>query len=234
MTNLILASGKGWLAFDKPQAMSVHNTDASNKELDVIASVRAILKTNPDLALQLKAEKDFAPAPVHRLDVGTSGILLVALNKDTARQLAEEFQNQRTTKIYTAVLKGSAPESILWSFPLTDRSEGRRDPAGRGPKKECHTEVHLIKKNEYFSLVEIHLLTGRTHQIRRHAALAKHPVVGDLRYGTEEFCKKIKELYRFDRMALHAEHLTICIDDEPKKISSPIPNEFSNLFKVSI
>ena len=224
----ILAFGRGWIAVDKPYDLSVHNSQEHQGE-DAIALVRRLLSENSAIAKEAEWDKTFSPAPVHRLDVGTSGVLLFALNKARAQELAEQFASNSTEKTYLAVLKGRLGKDIVWNWPLTEKAEGRRDPAGSGAKKESLTRVKPVQHSQYFTLVEVELETGRTHQIRRHAALAKLPVVGDTRYGKPEVAKKIREIYKFDRLALHAQKLVLDIDKKRVELQSALPQSFANL-----
>lgn len=212
MTLKILAQNKDWLIVDKPAELSVHNEEPS---------VLSVLTT------QLSLRQ--SPLPVHRLDVGTSGVLLLALNPKSARELAEAFSQETTTKTYLAVLKGQISTATEWNFPLTDKAEGRRDPAGKGERKTCKTYVTPLKSSRYFTLCEMRLETGRTHQIRRHAALAKSLVVGDERYGSQDYAEKLKAIYGLDRLALHAHRLEIEISGKLEIFESTPPEIFEKL-----
>ncbi|MNL61460.1 tRNA pseudouridine synthase C [compost metagenome] len=91
--------------------------------------------------------------------------------------------------------------------------------------------VRVIESNKYFSLVEVRLLTGRQHQIRKHAALAKHAIVGDTRYGDGKYNDKMAEVYGTDRMFLHAFRLTLDVGGRKKTFETQIPREFLSLVK---
>lgn len=139
---------------------------------------------------------------VHRLDRDTSGLILIAKNKIIAAELMGLWGSENVGKFYRFIAHGR-PEwtTARWEFPLSEKAEGRRDPAG--PRKEwktCLTEIQLIEKYDRRSLLEARLRTGRKHQIRRHATLAGMPVVGDERYGKNDHAP---------RLALHAYKLTI-------------------------
>lgn len=227
----VLACGEGWVAIDKPFDVSVHNAESSHLQYDAISLVNDLLNADSNLSKLCKVQAGFAPSPVHRLDVGTSGVLLMALSKARAADLAQAFSNKETQKTYLAALKGKlASDTLDWTYALTDKAEGRTNPAGRGEKKPCQTRVKKIKESLYFSLAQIVISTGRTHQIRRHAALAKHPVIGDTRYGSVEYAKKITQIYGVNRLALHAKELVIKIDNKQICIQSPEPEFVAKLF----
>ena len=200
----ILSQNSDLLAVDKPVGLAVHN-DAGN------------------LLLQLEPQwgKLF---PVHRLDKETSGVQVLARNERAARRLAEEFQSRTVVKIYHGLLRGELKESQgVWSAPLTDRAEGRRQPDGRAQDRvPCETRFRVLNHSKYFTLCEFRLLTGRQHQIRKHAALKKHHLVGDGRYGDPRYNEKMAELYKTTRMFLHCHRLEIA----DQVLESPTPQEF--------
>ena len=225
MAQQILAYGAGWLALNKPAELSTHNATEAGSGDDAILMVKRRLAEDSSLRAQVKGEAD--PAPVHRLDVGTSGVLLMALNAKRARELQEALT--QAEKVYAGIIRGRISEHETWNFPISDKAEGRRNPAGTEGRKDARTEVRKLQENKYFTLAEFRLHSGRTHQIRKHAAIAKHALIGDPRYGDPAYNKKIADLYGFQRMALHALALHIRIDGQTIQITSPLPTEFSQL-----
>ena len=121
---------------------------------------------------------------VHRLDVATSGLVLVARDPDTHRDLALALSQRRIAKTYLALVWGRPrPATGEWNEPLgPDRSDRRRmcvDPAGQ-PARSAY---RVIASAPYASVIALVPHTGRTHQLRVHAAHAGHPVIGDDLYG---------------------------------------------------
>ncbi|KHD89356.1 MAG: hypothetical protein OM95_03890 [Bdellovibrio sp. ArHS] len=171
---------------------------------------------------------------MHRLDKETSGLLVVATEQETAAALAEQFQTHKAEKMYYAVLRGAMDVSDKWqewTTPISDKSEGRKNPQGLlKDRLEAKTLYKVIKSNQYFSLVEVRLLTGRQHQIRKHAALAKHAIVGDTRYGDPTYNDKMAEIYKTDRMFLHAFQLTLPIGGRVQTFETPLPPDFQKMF----
>ena len=153
----VMFQGHDWLIINKPAGVSVHND---------IGDVRTLLKK------QLPAGSFEDIYPIHRLDKETSGLLLLATKAKMAATLAEQFQNHKTEKIYFAVLRGALPVSDQWqewATPLSDKAEGRRNPQGMARDRvEAKTLYRVVKANKYLSLIEVQLLTGRQHQIRKH------------------------------------------------------------------
>lgn len=215
----IIEKSKNWLVINKPPGISVHN------EAD---DVRSILKKQ----LQPGSFHDIYLA--HRLDKETSGLLLVATEQQTAAALAEQFQAHNTEKMYYAVLRGAMDVSDQWqewSFPISDKAEGRKNPQGLSKDRvDAKTHYRVLESNKFFSLVEVRLLTGRQHQIRKHAAVAKHAIIGDSRYGDPKYNVKMAQIYGTDRMFLHAFRLGISIDGKTQTFETPLPEEFKKLF----
>ena len=121
---------------------------------------------------------------VHRLDVGTSGLVLVARDAETHRRLVRAFSERQVEKLYLALVWGRPkPGHGEWNAPLgPDRSDRRRmrvDPEGRPSR----SEYTILESGRGVSLLRLQAHTGRTHQLRVHAAHAGHPIVGDDFYG---------------------------------------------------
>lgn len=208
----ILFQDKDFIAINKPAGLSVHNAEDENNVLSLLEK-------------QLQIEKLY---PVHRLDKETSGTLILAFSSPAAKTLSDEFQNKTVQKNYIAVLRGQlTTNNGIWCKPLTNKAEGRSNPAGKSKDRiPCETRFHVIKSTPYFTLCEFQLITGRRHQIRKHAALAKHEIVGDSIYGIPKYNKKIASTFEIERMCLHCSMLVIL----GQKIESPIPQCFEFFF----
>lgn len=215
----VIEKSKNWLIINKPPGISVHNE---------AGDVRSLLKK------QLHPGTFHDIYPVHRLDKETSGLLVVATEQEAAAALSEQFQTHQVAKSYYAVLRGGMDLSDdwqEWSTPISDKSEGRKNPQGLlKDRVEAKTLYKVIKTNQFFSLVEVRLLTGRQHQIRKHAALAKHAIVGDSRYGDPKYNDKMAKIYNTDHMFLHAFRLELPIGGRVQTFETPIPPEFKALF----
>jgi len=164
---------------------------------------------------------ELRPGIVHRIDKDTSGLLIVAKNDFAHQALAAQLQDHSLSRTYEAVVKGGFKED-----------EGTVDaPIGRHPadrKKMAVTEKNsrsavthwrVLERFGQYTLVECHLETGRTHQIRVHMAHIHHPILGDTVYGNQK-----PELGQ-DSQCLHARALTFChpCTGEPVTVSCPRP-----------
>lgn len=211
----ILYQDEDLVVVNKPVGVSIHNDDGASDLLSRLCE-------------QLSQDSLW---PVHRLDKETSGVQLLALNQDAARHFAEKFQLRETVKIYRGILRGHLKVTAdVWDAPLTDRAEGRKNPGGH-PKDRipCETRVQVLNQNKFFTDCRFDLITGRQHQIRKHAALCKHHLVGDPRYGDPAYNSKISSLYGVNRLFLHCAELTI----GTQTFRAEIPIDFSALFKPS-
>jgi tRNA pseudouridine65 synthase len=233
----ILGAGAGWLALNKPCGISAHNDQGQ----DLLAIAGQLLAERPELKQQTGFTSAFAPSPVHRLDRETSGVVLIATTAKAASFLGQAIENRKVKKLYRAILRGSLTEaSGTWSEPLSDRAESRKNPKGAAAeRKPCATAFEVISQNDYFSFVEFDLLTGRQHQIRRHAVLNRHQVVGDERYGDPRYVKQMESRYDLKRLYLHASKL-VFPNPQPGEenaaeieINCPAPADFATLMKNS-
>ncbi|HEY8270318.1 MAG TPA: RNA pseudouridine synthase [Pseudobdellovibrionaceae bacterium] len=214
----IIQESSDWLVIDKPAGISVHNDKVN------VLSVLQQQKKNPNLTFHA----------VHRLDSETSGVFMIAKDPEVAAKLMEEMQKDSTHKLYQAILRGPMKEeTALWDWKLSDKAEGRKNPQGLSKdRKECETLVKVLQKNEYLTLVECEILTAaRQHQIRKHAAVAEHPVVGDKRYNDQKYNERIIKMYGTERLFLHATELRIRLNGRDMVFTSPLPGEFRNLMR---
>jgi len=232
----VLALGRGWLVVDKPVGLTVHN--AAGRDLCSLALTR--IQKNSILREQVDLDPDFGVNPVHRLDKETSGVMLLAVNREMFRFFSRQFESHQVKKQYIALLHGRLEKTEekdpwgTWDWPLSETAGGRQNPEGPGSPKASRTRYRVLDHSAHYTMVAIELLTGRTHQIRRHAKLSGHPVVGDARYGSMRAINYLKRNFAFDRLALHARALTLQLPNgtTPETIETPaIPGQMLDLFK---
>ncbi|MCJ7695373.1 MAG: RluA family pseudouridine synthase [Anaerolineaceae bacterium] len=192
------------IVINKPSGVVVH--PGAGNESDTI--VNAILWQWPEIRSVGEADR---PGIVHRLDKETSGVLLIARTQKAYEWFVEQFKQHKTLKTYITLVDGHPPTP-----------EGRieapihRDPkyrqkmavATKGQGRPAITEYFRIKTFRDHDLLEVHLLTGRTHQIRVHMNYIGCPVAGDGLYGRK------KSSIAIDRFFLHASQLSICLPGE--------------------
>lgn len=196
----VAAAGQGWLVVEKPAGLSVHNDpgrDLCSRVATMLAGDRRLAeKTCSDVLSGLHAP--------HRLDRDTSGLVLLCCTREALTFYGRAFQERRVGKCYLAVLHGELPGKGIWDFSLARSGAGRRDPVGKGRRAVCRTAYKAIRSSRHYTLTAVAPLTGRKHQIRRHAKLAGHPVVGDRRYGSLRALRYLRETAGFERLGLHA------------------------------
>jgi RluA family pseudouridine synthase len=221
----ITARGNGWLCIEKPSGISVHNQPGS----DIISILSAQIFPG-------ELQKKTLLQPVHRLDKETSGLLLMATQPDVLTRLSALFARGEVQKKYLALVHGTVDmqneTTAVWDTPLSKEAGGRNNPAGKGKKVRAMTRYTLVEQSPHYALLEIELLTGRKHQIRRHAKLAGHPVTGDSRYGSPRAVRFLKENCHYHRLGLHS--ASLAFQDERSQVcitSDQVPLEIKALLK---
>ncbi len=216
----ILKTGDGWIGIEKPCGISVHN-DSGN---DVISIVTSMINNNHADLKKVKLTGENQVQPVHRLDKDTSGVLLLAFTPETLRILSSYFNKGLVHKKYLALVHGNFDNQkqnlAIWDYPLTKNAGGRDNPAGKGKKVKAETAFAILRQSPHYALLQITLLSGRKHQIRRHAKLSGHPVTGDRRYGSKKSIAYLKNNCGYDRLGLHSQNIEIPNMEPSLKITS--------------
>ncbi|MFO1221353.1 MAG: RluA family pseudouridine synthase [Burkholderiaceae bacterium] len=220
------------IAVDKPAGVAVHG--GSGVSFGVIEQLRRARPQARFLEL------------VHRLDKQTSGVLLLAKKRSALTALQDQFRARRTDKTYAALAVGAWPASkklidvALHKFEAADgrrrvRTVGADDAVGR----RSISLVRVTQRFQRFTLLEVTIRTGRTHQIRVHLAHEGHPIVGDDQYGDFELNRQFARGeglagLRFARMFLHARSLAFDhpVSGERIEVESPLPAECTRLLGV--
>lgn len=211
------------MAIDKPAGVAVHG--GSGVSFGVIEQLRRARPACPNLEL------------VHRLDRETSGVLLVAKKRSALRQLQDQFRDRETGKTYLALVLGLWPSNKkVIDLPLHKytvengtgegerrvRVTGKDDPQGM----RSITLVRVSRIVGPYTLLEVTIKTGRTHQIRVHLASQGHPIAGDDKYGDFERNRELQKL-GLKRMFLHAWQLKFQhpTHGRPLSVQAPLPAE---------
>lgn len=220
----IIFQNEDFIAFNKPSGL-LTIPDRMGKDV----SLKNLLKEKyPDVFT------------VHRLDRDTSGLVLFALNEASHKHLSKQFEERSTTKIYNGLVLGkpAQTEGVI-NEPIAEHpvKKGMMTVWRKG--KESITEYKVLESFRHFSLLEFHILTGRTHQIRVHMKHLGHPIVCDPMYGDgkpvllSQLKTKFKLSQREDeerpilnRLALHAASLSFTgLNNEAFTLEAPWPKD---------
>ena len=208
----ILFENKGLIIINKPSGLAVHGGSGVN--LGLIEALRSMYPQEKFLEL------------VHRLDRDTSGCIMVAKKRSMLRYLHNELREGRVQKYYQALVQGRWPNRaghVDAPLKKNELSSGERMVRVSVDGKPSLTEFRVLRRYRDCTLVEAKPITGRTHQIRVHAQFKGHPLVGDPKYGTDEFNKEMKA-QGFHRLFLHAAALELTLPDEktPMRVEAPL------------
>jgi tRNA pseudouridine65 synthase len=211
-TNLltILYQDDYLVAIDKPPGLLVHRS--------------MIAKHETEFAMQMLRDQIGARVyPVHRLDRPTSGVLVFALSRDIATSISMQFSSRQVAKSYRAVVRGHCDDTCLIEYPLAEIHDAYTDSKAQKnkPAQEAITHVNTLQRYEIplavgryatgrFSLIELNPETGRKHQLRRHMAHYRHPILGDTTHGDGKQNKFLRHHFNFANLALTC----ICIKFE--------------------
>jgi len=223
----ILYRDEALVAVDKPPALLVHRTGLDAGETR--------------FAMQMLRDQLGQPVwPAHRLDKGTSGVLLFALSATHARTLGQAFEApDAVRKTYLAMVRGWPPEAGLVDHPSRRMADDAR--AGRLEEQSAQTRYRTLARHElplpYGSFattrcacVELQPLTGRRHQLRRHLKHIAHPIVGDATHGKGPLNRAVAGLLGGQRLWLHALRLELPhpLGGEPLCLEAPPGEEWGD------
>ncbi len=222
---MILFESGDLLALDKPAGVSMAtSTKPGKSEGEVLARLLAACGVAPEGPLFL----------VHRLDAGTSGVILVARNAESHRALSRALQERRAVKTYRALVWGHpVPARGALDAPLArDPGDGRRMRTSAAGKA-ARTRYVTLRRYRGVADLELTPETGRTHQIRVHLASKGHPVVGDDLYGGATRWHGVRDgalreaLRSIRRPLLHAARIEV--PDLGLDVSAPLPEDYRAL-----
>jgi len=228
---------------NKPAGMSVHAGSGKGEAGNRGTMVNALLHRFNQLS---EIGGELRPGIVHRLDKETSGLVLVAKSDVAHRKLAEQFSRREVKKTYIALVHGwprmtkGTIRAAISRDPVRRARMTTRQSSTRRPGRDAITHWQVTRQIEgaygKFSLLEVKIETGRTHQIRVHLASIGHPVVGDTLYGAprpKSYGGTAPEVASLERNFLHASAIQFQhpISNRPLSFQQPLPAELSNFLQ---
>ena len=226
--NNILFQDQDILVIEKPFGVIVNNAATTDNDLTVQTQVKDFIEDTEDPD---DFEFNDRGGVVHRIDKDTSGVLLIAKNANSFRDLQKQFKERTVEKTYFAVVHGALKEgSVLVNAPIARNPNNRFKFAIVHSGKPAETRLEQVStynwEDNIFSLIIAKPKTGRTHQIRVHLTALNCPIVGDPVYLSK---KSYEQDQRFvSRMLLHAHQISFIhpTTKEALTITSPLPQEF--------
>ena len=211
------------IVVNKPKGLVVHPANGNPDG----TLVNAIMNICKDSLSGIGGEK--RPGIVHRLDKDTSGLLIIAKNDKAHIQMSEQIKNRKVKKKYIALVRGIINENeATINMPIARSKKDRKKMAVDKDGKEAVTHFKVLKRYDKYTLLEIKIDTGRTHQIRVHMSEIGHPVIGDEVYsnGKNEFGVKGQMLHA---RSLDFEHP---ITGEKMHLEAEIPEYFKKVIDI--
>lgn len=206
---------------------------------DLSKDVRMYLSKKKDV--NLNSNLIFNPSPVNRLDRNTYGLVMFGKNNLAIRELCELIKDRMISKYYRVLVEGKIKDGIYTAYIKKDSKLNRSIVYNHktSGSKEIQMEVKVIDTNGIVSLLEIDLITGRSHQIRSHLKFLNNPIIGDLKYGNKELKNYFFNKYGVQNQLLFAYKLSFNGIDENmsinylnnKVIVAPLPSQFKRIIK---
>lgn len=218
------------VAINKPAGVLTHAKGTLHNEATVATWLKSHAYRHSELVSESRSEEILKQVQddnefwssnragiVHRLDRGTSGVMICAKHGEARAHLQKQFANRKAKKTYVAVVKGTLPEKTgLIDVPIERNPKKPASFRAGANGKSAQTEFSVLKTDGIHTLVELKPHTGRTHQLRVHLAYLKHPIVGDDLYDGASA----------SRLMLHAKELEITLPScEQKTLAAPVPDE---------
>lgn len=232
ITLQILFKDKNIIVINKQAGTQVH--PSHNEKTNTL--VNALINSFPEIidVHDSSIEGNLRPGIVHRLDKDTSGIMVIARNKEAFNELKKKFKDRSIEKKYLAICEGifAEKEGIIKKSIARSSDYRKQVIAVKNTKtkiREAVTIYEVVKEFKGNSLVEVSPKTGRTHQIRIHLASIGHPIVGDMVYRS--LLKKEKILAK--RQLLHAKEIKFTLFNKKYHFLAPIPQDFKD-FLVNV
>ena len=210
------------IVVNKPKGMVVHPANG-NPDGTLVNAILSICKNSlSGIGGELR------PGIVHRLDKDTSGLIIVAKNDKAHINMSEQIKERNVKKTYIALVRGNVPEEeATINMPIGRSTKDRKKMAVTKNGKQAITHFKVLKRYSKYTLLEIKIETGRTHQIRVHMAEIGYPVVGDAVYSNG------KNEFGIEGQMLHAHKLEVMhpITNKHMELTAPLPQYFEEILK---
>ena len=207
--NFILENNNNFIIINKPNGMPVQAGTKSFKNII-------------DILKNTKYFKDVRPFVVHRLDKETSGVLIVAKNREYAQLFTSLFRIRKIHKTYLAITYGEVPENInLLEDDLISYDNNKKIV------QKAISHLKILKSNEQYSLLELNPITGRKHQLRKQLYNIGNPIIGDDKYFAKKHINKI----RSKNLMLHAHKIKFMINNVKYNFKAKYNEEFEDFIK---
>ena len=222
------------LVVSKPAGLLTHPEKSSDKDTLIDQILYYLYQKGQYLP---EADSSFTPALCNRLDRNTSGIVIAGKTLKGVQAVNETIRSHKLDKYYLTLVAGEIREAGEITAYLTKDEEKKqvRISKREGSGKKTMTKYRPLACAKGYTLLEIHLITGKTHQIRAHMQSIGHPVVGDRKYGSEHSNQKFREEYALSNQFLHAIRVEWKEKDGPlgylygKEMMAPLPKTLQEI-----
>ena len=211
------------IVVNKPKGMVVHPANG-NPDGTLVNAIMAKCKNSLS-----GIGGEIRPGIVHRIDKDTSGLLIIAKNDTAHVNMSEQIKNHEVKKTYIALVRGVIKENeATIDMPIGRSTSDRKKMAVNRNGKNAVTHIKVIKRYEKYTLVEVNIETGRTHQIRVHLSHIGYPIIGDYTYSNG------KNEFGVEGQCLHAKSLEFMhpITGKEMKLEAPLPQYFQEILNT--
>lgn len=217
----ILFQDEDIIVVNKPSGLPVHYNDFIPKDAPWLTKLTGKLIDHPVFN-------------VHRLDAKTSGVIVMALSREIAALLTQQFSGQQVEKTYLAITKGN-PGKGTFENPVLVKKKSKKRKSSATHYKTLESIDTAVETKEgiplVLSLTELHPETGRWHQLRQHLAQNRTDIIGDSHHGDFPLNRKITEITGINRLMLHASEIKFHhpLKETPLHFTAPLPDDFELL-----
>lgn len=212
------------IACNKPADMLSQKSKASDISINEYIISYLINERN----YSIEDYRLFHPSISNRLDYNTTGVILGAKTLQGQQELSLALKERTIDKYYICIVKGKVAKDILLKGSLTkNKRTNMVKIIADENEPQIETDIKVISSNNDISLLRIHLITGKTHQIRAHLSSINHPIIGDIKYGDNKINNYYKDKYNLNSQALHS-YITIYKEIE---IKAPLPEVMKQIIE---